>query len=128
MRTADYGEQLVERFARYLTRQFGRGFGKRPLADAGISTVLGQIKTFLQTASGKFALRSLSAQGPPLPNVSALAARFPLPRSAYVRLLSVRIEKPGNFTSLRPCGRLTYRHTYRSGLDGTGAPVGCSRS
>ena len=51
----------------------------------------------LQTSSGEFAIPLLSAHGSPLLNLSSLAARFPLPWSAYVRLLSVKNEDARKF-------------------------------
>lgn len=79
---AEYGEQLLERLAQDLTARFGRGFGWRNLF---------QMRAFylawpdiLQTLSAKS-----SGQVPPL-DLSAIANRFPLPWSAYVRLLSIK--------------------------------------
>jgi predicted nuclease of restriction endonuclease-like (RecB) superfamily len=79
---AEYGEQLLERLAQDLTARFGRGFGWRNLF---------QMRAFylawpdiLQTLSAKS-----SGQVPQL-DLSAIANRFPLPWSAYVRLLSIK--------------------------------------
>ena len=71
---AGYGEGLLQRLAEGLTRRFGRGFSVRNLE---------QMRQFYlgwpisQTVSAEFDLTSLST-------------RFPLPWSAYVRLLSVK--------------------------------------
>jgi predicted nuclease of restriction endonuclease-like (RecB) superfamily len=94
---AEYGEELLERLAADLTSRFGRGFSRpnlqqmrqfynafpvqqicQTLSDKSSST--GRI----QTASNKFGLREL-------------AAHFPLPWSAYVRLLSVTSEQARKF-------------------------------
>lgn len=72
---AGYGEGLIQRLAEDLTRRFGRGFSPRNLE---------QMRQFYlgwpipQTVSAE-------SQG-----LATLAARFPLPWSAYVRLGSVR--------------------------------------
>jgi predicted nuclease of restriction endonuclease-like (RecB) superfamily len=69
-----YGEALIERLAVDLTRQFGRGFSKRNLE---------QMRLFYQYWP---IAQTLSAQL----NEEPAFARFPLPWSAYVRLLSVK--------------------------------------
>ncbi len=94
---ADYGEQLVERLAGDLTRQFGRGFGKANLWQMRGFYRAWPDQEILQTPSGEFAIPSPSAQVSPLLHVSSLAARFPLPWSAYVRLLSVRNREGRKF-------------------------------
>jgi predicted nuclease of restriction endonuclease-like (RecB) superfamily len=79
---AGYGEALIERLAGDLTTRFGRGFSRQNLW---------QMRQFyscwpiLQTASG---------ESQPL---EALAAQFPLPWSAYVRLLSVKNDTARTF-------------------------------
>ena len=83
---ADYGEEIVERLATDLSIHYGRGFSIRnvwnmkafylawpiPQTASAESESSGN----LQTASGESSLASV-------------ASRFPLPWSAYVRLLSV---------------------------------------
>jgi predicted nuclease of restriction endonuclease-like (RecB) superfamily len=88
---ADYGQQLVEQLANDLSRQFGRGFGRANLWQMRAFYRAWPEPKILQTPSGE----SLTA--PSFNNVdvlasriSTLAARFPLPWSAYVRLLAVR--------------------------------------
>jgi predicted nuclease of restriction endonuclease-like (RecB) superfamily len=88
---ADYGQQLVEQLASDLSRQFGRGFGRANLWQMRAFYRAWPEPKILQTASGE----SLTA--PSFNNldvlasiISTLAARFPLPWSAYVRLLAVR--------------------------------------
>jgi predicted nuclease of restriction endonuclease-like (RecB) superfamily len=88
---ADYGQQLVEQLAIDLSRQFGRGFGRANLWQMRAFYRAWPEPKILQTPSGE----SLTA--PSFNNVdvlassiSTLAARFPLPWSAYVRLLAVR--------------------------------------
>ena len=95
---AEYGEQIVEQLARDLTRQFGRGFGE---------TNLKQMRTFYrawpdsqirQTLSDEFATpNSINALRGNSSTISVLAARFALPWSAYVRLLSVKNPEARSF-------------------------------
>ncbi len=84
---ADYGEEIIKRLSADLSAQHGRGFSVRNVW---------QMKAFylawpiLQTASAE------SADGASLPTASEkssfadIASCFPLPWSAYVRLLSVK--------------------------------------
>lgn len=96
---ADYGERLVEQLAVDLTKQFGRGFGRAslwrmrgfyqawpdkkilatPLRESGESPSLSKIDSSL------------------LASVSTLSAIFPLPWSAYLRLLAVRSPEARKF-------------------------------
>ena len=90
---AGYGEALVERLARDLTRRFGRGFGRRNLFQMRsfylaypqiVQTVSARSSSErrpgkVQTVSARSGLAI--AAGPPC---------FPLPWSHYVRLLAVR--------------------------------------
>ena len=106
---AEYGAALVERLSEDLTARFGRGFGRSNMFQMRafylaypppqiVQTASGESTPDkkVQTASGKLPGSSPSegkvqtpsgGSGPPaLPDV---AARFPLPWSAYVLLLSV---------------------------------------
>ena len=92
-RRAGYGEQLIERLSLDLTHQFGRGFSPDNLENMRrfflaypttvISETLSRISSnesvspISETASGKLTLVQLTQA-------------FPLPWSAYVRLLSVK--------------------------------------
>ena len=92
-RRAGYGEQLIERLSLDLTQQFGRGFSPDNLENMRrfflaypttvISETLSRISSnesvspISETASGKLTLVQLTQA-------------FPLPWSAYVRLLSVK--------------------------------------
>jgi predicted nuclease of restriction endonuclease-like (RecB) superfamily len=75
---AEYGEELIKQLAGDLTRQFGRGFGAVNLSQMRRFYMEWPLQQILQTVSEK----SLS--------LTDMAARFPLPWSAYVRLLSVK--------------------------------------
>lgn len=104
---ANYGDALIKRLAIDLTAQFGRGFGWRNLF---------QMRAFylawpdiLQTASAMSALAAsadqklqaapaiLEAALSAAPSLAAVADRFPLPWSAYVRLLSVEHDAARKF-------------------------------
>ncbi|WP_394789143.1 YhcG family protein [Rhodoferax sp.] len=88
LRRAGYGEQLVERLAVDLTSQFGRGFSQQNLWLMRSFYLAWPI---LQTLSGEL---SVASQAWTLP---AIANAFPLPWSAYVRLLSVKSEPARQF-------------------------------
>jgi predicted nuclease of restriction endonuclease-like (RecB) superfamily len=75
---AEYGEELIRQLAGDLTRQFGRGFGAVNLSQMRRFYIEWPPQQIFQTVSEK----SLS--------LSDVAAKFPLPWSAYVRLLSVK--------------------------------------
>ncbi|MBX9724306.1 MAG: PDDEXK nuclease domain-containing protein [Candidatus Obscuribacterales bacterium] len=87
---AEYGEELIERLAIDLTARFGRGFSERNVW---------QMKAFYlawpitQAASGGQILQTPSAEL----SLSTIGGKFPLPWSAYVRLLSVKNENARRF-------------------------------
>src|SRR3984957_1374696 len=88
---AEYGEQLIEQLSEDLTRQFGRGFGRANLWQMRAFYCAWPETKILQTLSGE----SISPIDPnkiddDSSTVLSLASRFPLPWSAYVRLLSVK--------------------------------------
>lgn len=93
-----YGEQLIGRLSADLTKQFGRGFG---------STNLKQMRTFYLAWPERKIGQTLSDESSNsiFPNaiertpssVAALTARFPLPWSAYVRLLAVKKPEARSF-------------------------------
>ena len=88
---AAYGEALIKRLGGDLSRQFGRGFGQRNLAQMRAFYFAWPADRILQISSAKSSASQIvqmpSAQSLDL---SALAQAFPLPWSAYVRLLSVK--------------------------------------
>jgi predicted nuclease of restriction endonuclease-like (RecB) superfamily len=105
-RRADYGEALLARLAADLTGQFGRGFSERNLGKMRLFYLLWKIPPTLSakssdavpadpgiapTASAKSA--PAAGIGPEALEADAASlrspARFPLPWSHYVRLLSV---------------------------------------
>jgi len=109
---AQYGEEVIDQLASDLTGRFGRGFTRSNLfsmrafyaANARIvQTVSGQLQLpeKIQTASGKCApaMRKspVPTLQPPAELIATLANAFPLPWSAYVRLLSVTSEQARRF-------------------------------
>ena len=91
---AAYGEAQIERLADDLTKRFGRGFSRQNLQQMRSFYLAWPIEAIRQTVSG---------ESSDLPN---LAASFPLPWSAYVRLLSVKNEMARSFyeTEALRCG------------------------
>ena len=111
---ADYGEELLIRLSRDLTRRFGRGFAKSNLYQ--IRGFYLAYSNIFQTPSGKFGMAFDSAiiqtpsgklQTPPAKaEIHEIAGCFPLSWSAYVRLLSVKNEQARHFyeTEALRCG------------------------
>lgn len=77
---AAYGDELIQRLANDLTQQFGRGFSKRNLEQMRLFYVSWPIA------------QTLSAQ-----STEERLTQFPLPWSAYVRLLSVKDKQARSF-------------------------------
>lgn len=102
-RTA-YGEEMIQRLGADLSRRFGRGFGWRNLTQMRSFYLAWPADQILQALSAKSPIPQIHQELPdgssaprnPLtasgisPELSALAQAFPLPWSAYVRLLSVK--------------------------------------
>ena len=97
---AEYGAALIERLAEDLTLRFGRGFSSQNIYNMRLFFLSYQPDSILQTPSGESAADGVE----PIPQTPSgefgassvevdfddLRAAFPLPWSAYVRLLSVR--------------------------------------
>ena len=95
---AGYGESLIDRLATDLTKQFGRGFSRQNLWQMRAFHLAWPAGRILQTLSGEFAQQD----GNPLQceasvDLDRLSNAFPLPWSAYVRLLSVKNERAREF-------------------------------
>ena len=129
---AAYGEALIQRLALDLTNRFGRGFSYRNLSQMRAFYLAWPLEQICQTASGISSsqnTQTLSAQSfvPPilqtasaessstsivqtapgqLPKLANLAEAFPLPWSAYVRLLSVKKPEARSFYEIEAlrCG------------------------
>jgi len=100
---AEYGEALIERLAIDLSARFGRGFSKQNLwqmrafhlawpADKFLKSPSSKsfVSPILQMLSGESQPSGTTRSQEPSLDLSALAQAFPLPWSAYVRLLSVK--------------------------------------
>lgn len=95
---AEYGEQLIEQLAEDLTQQFGRGFGKANLWQMRAFYRCWPEEKILQTVSGESYNHSfINDINTPSQVVLERAARFPLPWSTYVRLLSVKNPEARTF-------------------------------
>ena len=97
-RRAGYGEQLIERLSADLTAQFGRGFSRPNLQQMRSFFLTWPIR---QTVSGESSPapspgHSLLPHGRPW-RLDEVAQVFPLPWSAYVRLLSVKDDHARQF-------------------------------
>ena len=88
---AEYGAALIERLAEDLTARFGRGFSLQNIYNMRLFYLSYQPDRILQTLSGKFDSPSIEM------GFDDLLSAFPLPWSAYVRLLSVRNESARDF-------------------------------
>lgn len=104
---AAYGEVLLERLSADLGKRFGRGFSRQNLQqmrqfyicfppEAICQTMSGELTSTInagicQTTSGEF-----NSIGGHL-SLTDVVARFPLPWSAYVRLLSVKNDHARTF-------------------------------
>ena len=104
---AEYGAALLEKLAEDLTGRFGRGFSRQNIYNMRLffvsyppgqilqtpsgKSAAGAVTGILQTPSGKFKSDSSEVV------FDDLLGAFPLPWSAYVRLLSVRDENARKF-------------------------------
>ena len=108
---AEYGEQIIKRLAEDLTTRFGRGFSRQNLwqmrafylawpleqiaqTASDASLIIPKVQTLSGESHSPQIIQTLSAQ---LPDLAALSRHFPLPWSAYVRLLSVKNEQARAF-------------------------------
>ena len=96
---AAYGKQLLERLATDLTAGYGRGFGVVNLSQMKKFYRLWPAPEILQTPSeeseetGAARKRGILQTASEESALARIAARFPLPWSAYVRLLAVKSEE-----------------------------------
>lgn len=104
---AEYGTALIESLSEDLTRQFGRGFSRQNLQNMRLFYLAHPADRIRQTVSGKLDRPpQLPIRQTPSGNsevahlevgIDDLLTAFPLPWSAYVRLLSVRDEQARSF-------------------------------
>ena len=97
---AGYGEALLRKLSVDLTSRFGRGFSERNLEQMRnfylawpISQTLSAKSRSDKSESGRTRSQTLSAAS----TLEAIAGRFPLSWSAYVRLLAIRDERARAF-------------------------------
>ena len=88
---AEYGAALIERLAEDLTGRFDRGFSRQNVQNMRLFYLSYPIEKIRQTPSGISEAASIGL------GFDDLLAAFPLPWSAYVRLLSVRNESAREF-------------------------------
>ena len=87
---ANYGEELIKQLANDLSTQFGRGFGVVNLSQMRRFFLTWPTKRIFQTLSEKsLTPMSINDIGASSSSIPVLADQFPLPWSAYVRLISV---------------------------------------
>jgi predicted nuclease of restriction endonuclease-like (RecB) superfamily len=88
---ASYGDELIKQLAKDLSAQFGRGFGVVNLSQMKRFFLTWPDKGIFQTLSEKSSKpHSINTVGEERSsNALAIADKFPLPWSAYVRLLTV---------------------------------------
>jgi predicted nuclease of restriction endonuclease-like (RecB) superfamily len=96
---AAYGEELIKQLADDLSERYGRGFSKRNLAQMRLLYLGWPI---LQTPSAKSATGGSAVISPAKAQtlsaeLTGTVSRFPLPWSAYVRLLSIKSEQARKF-------------------------------
>jgi predicted nuclease of restriction endonuclease-like (RecB) superfamily len=95
---ANYGDELIKQLATDLSAQFGRGFGVVNLSQMRRFFLAWPMKGIFQTPSEKsltpMLLNDIWAD---YSSITLLASQFPLPWSAYVRLLSVKIPEARSF-------------------------------
>ena len=104
---AAYGTALIERLAADLSRRFGRGFSRQNLQQMRQFYVSFRKDQICQTASGKSAnpprerIRQTASgkleTASPEARIAALREVFPLPWSAYVKLLAVKNVRARTF-------------------------------
>ena len=104
---AEYGTALIESLSEDLTRQFGRGFSRQNLQNMRLFYLAHPTERIRQTLSGKLPrpsqipIRQTASSNSEVAHLEVgiddLLTAFPLPWSAYVRLLSVRDEQARSF-------------------------------
>ncbi len=133
---AAYGDALVQRLAKDLTQRFGRGFSRQNLGQMRAFYRAWPAKAICQTLSGKSSLVPVLETLSSAPAVgvagwrllretndlSELAKAFPLPWSAYVRLLSVSNELARQFYETSDVDGQYVNLSARSTSNSTSAP------
>ena len=95
---ANYGDELIKQLANDLSAQFGRGFGVVNLSQMRRFFLAWPTKGIFQTPSEKSPTPMvINDIGGNSTNIPVPAKQFPLPWSAYVRLLSVKDPEARTF-------------------------------
>ncbi len=95
---ANYGDELIKQLANDLSAQFGRGFGVVNLSQMRRFFLAWPAKGIFQTSSEKSSTpMAINDIGGTSPSIPVPANQFPLPWSAYVRLLSVKNQEARTF-------------------------------
>ena len=95
---ANYGDELIKQLANDLSAQFGRGFGVVNLSQMRRFFLAWPTKGIFQTPSEKSPVPTvINNIGGNSASIPVPAKQFPLPWSAYVRLLSVKNPKARTF-------------------------------
>ncbi|MDL1871190.1 DUF1016 domain-containing protein [Deltaproteobacteria bacterium PRO3] len=104
---AGYGEELLERLSADLSQSHGRGFSRQNLQQMRQFYLCYPLEQIRQTPSGEFGppsnviIRQTESgilQTPSAESIlSSISIKFPLPWSAYVRLLGVKNESARKF-------------------------------
>src|ERR1700688_3272673 len=95
---ANYGDELIKQLATDLSAQFGRGFGVVNLSQMRRFFLAWPTKGIFQTPSEKSSTPMLISDiWAASSSITLLANQFPLPWSAYVRLLSVKVPEARTF-------------------------------
>ena len=104
---AEYGDRLLKRLSSDLSARFGKGYSERNLEQMRLFYLAWLPEKISQTLSAEFIAPAIcqTASGKLL-NLPALTRAFPLPWSAYVRLLSVKNPQARAFyeTEALRCG------------------------
>jgi len=90
---AEYGAELLKRLAADLSRRYGRGFSKRNLEQMRLFYMSWPIAQAASAQSGTDHRLPKTRQKAQTLSAQLTAPRFPLPWSAYVRLLPVTSEQ-----------------------------------
>ena len=104
---AAYGQALLKRLSVDLTTRFGRGFSERNLEQMRLFYLAWPPEQISQTPSAKLVAPVISQAASPNSGApTAMVPAFPLPWSAYVRLLSVKDPSARSFyeTEALRCG------------------------
>lgn len=94
---AGYGEEIVKRLAADLSARYGRGFSVRNVWQMKAFYLAWPIPQTLPAESAEAEKEEIPQTPSAESLLSGVASRFPLPWSAYVRLLSVKNPQARDF-------------------------------